>query len=84
MTVPPGVMVPQSSVVAALVQDSSEYTLSPGEVAIDPDELKFVLTVIAPKVARIRVAPTNVSAIIVTIGRFLFAITYSPQNNVLY
>ena len=84
MTVPPGVMVPQSSDVTLVVQAASEYTLIPGEVATVPDELRFVVTVIAPKVASISVAPTNTNAISVTLGRFLFAILYSLQNNVLY
>jgi hypothetical protein len=81
VTVLPGVIVPQSSEVKALLQPTSENTLNPGEVAIVPPELKYVLMLVAPKVATDKVNPTNINANAVTLGKFLFAICYPSYSN---
>ena len=55
------------------MQSLSEYTSMPDVVAIDPEEGKFKLTLIAPKVVRVKANPVRASAIIVTLENFLCA-----------
>ena len=73
---PPGVAEPQSMEVKGIVQVASENTPMPAEVAIEPCEATFVLTVTAPKVVRVKVNPVRASAIIVALENFLCAMCY--------
>src|SRR3989337_93934 len=63
-------------VVNGTVQSLSEYTSMPDVVAIDPEEGKFKLTLIAPKVVRVNANPVRASAIMVTLENFLCAMSY--------
>jgi hypothetical protein len=66
----PGDTAPQSMVVRGTVQLLSEYTLMFADVAIDPEELRVLLTEIAPYVVSDRTNPAKISVIIVAIGNF--------------
>ena len=62
------------------MQALSEYTPMFADVSIDPEELRVLLTEIAPYVVSVRINPAIVNAIIVTKENFRLAVIHSPQS----